>query len=191
MAFLRNKIREEGEKVVLKIKESDGMETELDLASIGEGTDRGDISEVTTEDILNILQRYQHLDGDDIKQEPTVGEDMADANSLHQSENYQFQKFEEAKKFQCPDCGVGFTMKSNMKVHFRKKHGGVKYPCPECGQGFTQKGNMKVHFKSKHQGMKYPCKQCDFITMYPSNLSTHVKSVHGGINRKRPVQAGN
>ena len=94
MEFLRNKISEEEEKVDLEntgedfsheLEESVEMETEFDQTAepdlkkkFGEETDRGDISEVTTDDIFSILQRYQHLDGEDIEPETTVAEDIVD-----------------------------------------------------------------------------------------------------------------
>ena len=42
--------------------------------------------------------------------------------------------------------------------------------CPECGAGFSTKSNMINHYRSKHDGVKYTCNQCDYIATTQNNL---------------------
>merc|ERR1712150_364858 len=87
----------------------------------------------------------------------------------------------DAKSTECPECGKGFSTKTNMLAHCRSKHEGIKYPCNQCGYQATQQGNLQKHIQSVHEGIKYPCDQCDYQATQQGHLQIHIQSKHEGI----------
>ncbi|KFO94908.1 Neurotrophin receptor-interacting factor, partial [Calypte anna] len=45
----------------------------------------------------------------------------------------------------CPNCGKGFTEKSNLTRHLRIHSGECSYKCPEYGKSFRQSFHLLRH----------------------------------------------
>ena len=207
--FLNDKISEEVGKVDLENKgvdfsvepeKSDRIETKIqtsdpDLEEL--------VSGVTTDDISSILERYQHINSDEVKHEEPVAEDNDESDlkmELEHVENvYHIEsrhdpvveeitntKRREFKLEETVDENEEreemYPKKESLGQRKKKSNAGKPSSCPECGKNFKNKNSMKIHFSSIHHGMKYPCNQCDYQATYRSNLSSHVMNMH--IKRK-------
>ena len=209
--FLRNKISEEekvdlektGEDFSHELEESDERETEFDQTSepdlkdtsIGEETGRGDISEVTTDDIFSILQRYQHLDDDDIKPEPTVGEDIVGSNEVN-LDNFQNQTAEAAKTWKetSKENIQPVENSPNVKIEIsedqtERKEEDLDDENKEC---LDSKDLCPTESKKKTIGIgqakmkskahkSFFCPECGKSFTQKGNMKTHYKSIHEGM----------
>ncbi|KAI9707453.1 MAG: Strongly-conserved Zn-finger binding protein (TFIIIA) [Candelina mexicana] len=92
----------------------------------------------------------------------------------HVEINHSGQEVDERRTHVCdyPDCGRGFTKKSNLNVHVRTVHGGEKrFVCGRtdlqqskrldhwtgkdaCGRGFTSKATLEEHVRTQHLGLE-------------------------------------
>ena len=82
-------------------------------------------------------------------------------------------------------CGKYFTLKQNMKKHFRTFHEDdskkERLRCPHCEKTFgpDSNHNLKKHIASKHEHKKLTCDTCKIDFTLPDALVTHKKNKHG------------
>ena len=72
---------------------------------------------------------------EDSKQEPKE-------NSLRGT---NFKEIKRVRRFQCKECGRGYTNRSHLKRHTQAIHEGIKYRCQTCGAEFNQFNNLTRH----------------------------------------------
>ena len=56
-----------------------------------------------------------------------------------------FKHIKQGPRFQCNDCGRGYTNRSHLKRHTQAVHEGIKYRCQTCGAEFNQFNNLTRH----------------------------------------------
>ena len=54
----------------------------------------------------------------------------------------------------------------------------TKWNCQDCGKGFTKSQYLKRHMRNIHYGAKIPCSFCSNNASFKSNLNKHIEAVH-------------
>lgn len=63
-------------------------------------------------------------------------------------------------RFECAECGQGFTQNSSLKQHMLIHSGELPFQCDICDRKFRRKTAIFVHMR-RHSGAKpFSCKQC-------------------------------
>ena len=178
VTFLRNKIREEEREITNPVAANSSLDQDSSSDVINTNIDG-----VTTEDISSILERYQHLDNDNIKQIDLNVDHLATDSENTRKENYRqtpsnMKKLKRAKSSYCPECGAGFTQNYHMKLHYKSIHQGIKYPCSQCDYQATQSTHLRSHVKTKHLGIVFECPDCGIKYSDKRRLLKHYSTKH-------------
>lgn len=91
----------------------------------------------------------------------------------HQKAIHPDQEFN-TTAFKCSECGAGFEMKEELRIHSFIHYEGEIFSCPECDQIFKKKKLLLTHQK-KHGIAQYQCGVCLQWFKYRSNLGKHQK----------------
>ncbi|XP_067000885.1 zinc finger protein 502-like [Anabrus simplex] len=91
------------------------------------------------------------------------------------------------KRHRCSDCGKCFSLRNDLKKHYRTHTGERPYECKECGARFSQGGGLKNHMLSRHgneilgSGLSpmYSCHHCKKIFPIKERLRLHIR-IHTG-----------
>ena len=81
----------------------------------------------------------------------------------------------------CPECGVLFSQRSSVIVHYKAFHLGITYQCDQCELVTKHRGTLKKHIQVKHGNIKYPCHQCDYQSKDDVCLKRHIARWHENI----------
>lgn len=87
-----------------------------------------------------------------------------------------------ARKFQCTECGKCFQRMMHLKVHLNS-HAGIRpFTCGECGLSFAQQSGLNLHIRAKHRNQKnHVCPVCRKSFAQSAHLKHH-ELIHS--NRK-------
>jgi len=96
-------------------------------------------------------QVQQHDDTEEVSIEyddPLCASNFEDSKQGPKENPVRGTNFKDIKRdprFQCNDCGRGYTNKSHLKRHTQAVHEGIKYRCQTCGAEFNQFNNLTRH----------------------------------------------
>uniref|UniRef100_A0A182P7Z3 C2H2-type domain-containing protein n=1 Tax=Anopheles epiroticus TaxID=199890 RepID=A0A182P7Z3_9DIPT len=72
------------------------------------------------------------------------------------------EKSHKTPRFECEECGKGFSQLRNYKYHVSVHRGTKEFAakCPECGKMFNDKGYLSSHLKIHRNKKEYSCPHC-------------------------------
>ena len=142
---------------------------DLEVKEISKGVEMQNEEEDVTEETVMDDEEKETDEDDEPKQ--------TSENKIRQRQPRN-QISSDAKSTECPECGKEFTLKGDMRRHYRSKHEGIKYPCNQCDYQATQQGHLQTHIQSEHEGIRYPCNQCDHQATRKVYLQAHISAKH-------------
>ena len=88
----------------------------------------------------------------------------------------------EKERYMCSKCGITFSTKQSLRIHYGEKHTSIVFECgvDGCTRSFTAKTKRAYHIRSYHRG-GYPCIKCDRRFFAKFNLDKHMRQTHDGI----------
>ncbi|CAN2391301.1 hypothetical protein PRIEUP_LOCUS1340 [Pristimantis euphronides] len=126
----------------------------------------------------NLITHHTHSETDstDLSYNPPNHEEP----SPGQSQNFTTSTSQKGdKKFECAECGKGFTKSSALFEHRRTHTGEKPFSCSDCGKCFPYKSNLVRHQRI-HTGEKpFLCSECGTCFSKYSGLAKHEK-IHTG-----------
>ena len=82
------------------------------------------------------------------------------------------------KSYRCNVCDETFPSKHQLIKHDCPFSFQTPHVCAECGVRFTIVSDLNEHIKGHRAGGSYPCFCCDLIFEYPKDLNCHVRDTH-------------
>ena len=85
-------------------------------------------------------------------------------------------------RYECEECGKGFSQLRNYKYHLSIHKGTKEFAanCPECGKIFNDKGYLSSHLKIHRNRKEYVCPHCPKSFNQRVAFNMHVR-IHTGI----------
>lgn len=91
------------------------------------------------------------------------------------------EKTHKSPRFECEECGKGFSQLRNYKYHISVHRGTKEFAakCPECGKVFNDKGYLSSHLKIHRNKKEYACPHCPKSFNQRVAFNMHVR-IHTG-----------
>ncbi|KAL1396052.1 hypothetical protein pipiens_010792 [Culex pipiens pipiens] len=102
--------------------------------------------------------------------------------SVHQNQKRREANDPESRKFLCTQCGKRFLRKRHLDEHTNSHSGDRKYVC-ECGLSFSQKSGLNLHYRTKHENRKvHTCDVCQKTFAQSAHLKHHAL-IHSNVKK--------
>lgn len=84
-----------------------------------------------------------------------------------------------SKRFQCGDCGKGFSSDSGLYIHsMEHKNDPKKFKCDRCDYSTNDHNSFRRH-KSQHSNIhQYKCPTCDYTSIQSNTYRKHLEKQH-------------
>uniref|UniRef100_A0A1A9V169 C2H2-type domain-containing protein n=1 Tax=Glossina austeni TaxID=7395 RepID=A0A1A9V169_GLOAU len=101
------------------------------------------------------------------------------------------EKTHKSPRYECSDCGKGFSQLRNYKYHLSVHRGTKEFAaeCPECGKTFNDKGYLSSHMKIHRNKKEYECPYCPKSFNQRVAFNMHVR-IHTGVKPHKCVECG-
>ncbi|KAH8306700.1 hypothetical protein KR044_007183 [Drosophila immigrans] len=101
------------------------------------------------------------------------------------------EKTHKSPRYECADCGKGFSQLRNYKYHLSVHRGTKEFAaeCPECGKTFNDKGYLSSHMKIHRNRKEYECPYCPKSFNQRVAFNMHVR-IHTGVKPHKCVECG-
>lgn len=93
----------------------------------------------------------------------------------------QHEKSHKSPRYECNECGKGFSQLRNFKYHISVHRGTKEFAakCPECGKMFNDKGYLSSHMKIHRNKKEYECPHCPKSFNQRVAFNMHIR-IHTG-----------
>ncbi|XP_055372050.1 zinc finger protein OZF-like [Condylostylus longicornis] len=100
-------------------------------------------------------------------------------------------KTHKSPRYECMDCGKGFSQLRNYKYHLSVHRGTKEFAaeCPECGKIFNDKGYLSSHMKIHRNKKEYECPYCPKSFNQRVAFNMHVR-IHTGVKPHKCSECG-
>ncbi|XP_050094599.1 zinc finger protein 142-like [Anopheles aquasalis] len=101
------------------------------------------------------------------------------------------EKNNKTPRFECEECGKGFSQLRNYKYHVSVHRGTKEFAakCPECGKMFNDKGYLSSHLKIHRNKKEYSCPHCPKSFNQRVAFNMHVR-IHTGVKPHKCNECG-
>ncbi|XP_013105906.2 zinc finger protein 8 [Stomoxys calcitrans] len=101
------------------------------------------------------------------------------------------EKTHKSPRYECTDCGKGFSQLRNYKYHLSVHRGTKEFAaeCPECGKTFNDKGYLSSHMKIHRNKKEYECPYCPKSFNQRVAFNMHVR-IHTGVKPHKCSECG-
>ncbi|XP_044315897.1 zinc finger protein 362 [Drosophila rhopaloa] len=101
------------------------------------------------------------------------------------------EKTHKSPRYECADCGKGFSQLRNYKYHLSVHRGTKEFAaeCPECGKTFNDKGYLSSHLKIHRNRKEYECPYCPKSFNQRVAFNMHVR-IHTGVKPHKCNECG-
>ncbi|XP_019544457.3 zinc finger protein 79 [Aedes albopictus] len=101
------------------------------------------------------------------------------------------EKTHKSPRFECEECGKGFSQLRNYKYHISVHRGTKEFAakCPECGKVFNDKGYLSSHLKIHRNKKEYACPHCPKSFNQRVAFNMHVR-IHTGVKPHKCNECG-
>ncbi|KAH8393647.1 hypothetical protein KR200_008739 [Drosophila serrata] len=101
------------------------------------------------------------------------------------------EKTHKSPRYECSDCGKGFSQLRNYKYHLSVHRGTKEFAaeCPECGKTFNDKGYLSSHMKIHRNRKEYECPYCPKSFNQRVAFNMHVR-IHTGVKPHKCSECG-
>ncbi|XP_055905600.1 zinc finger protein 662 [Eupeodes corollae] len=101
------------------------------------------------------------------------------------------EKTHKSPRYECLDCGKGFSQLRNYKYHLSVHRGTKEFAaeCPECGKTFNDKGYLSSHMKIHRNKKEYECPYCPKSFNQRVAFNMHVR-IHTGVKPHKCTECG-
>ncbi|XP_030377815.1 zinc finger protein 250 [Scaptodrosophila lebanonensis] len=101
------------------------------------------------------------------------------------------EKTHKSPRYECTDCGKGFSQLRNYKYHLSVHRGTKEFAaeCPECGKTFNDKGYLSSHMKIHRNRKEYECPYCPKSFNQRVAFNMHVR-IHTGVKPHKCAECG-
>ncbi|XP_058818947.1 zinc finger protein 235-like [Topomyia yanbarensis] len=101
------------------------------------------------------------------------------------------EKTHKTPRFECEECGKGFSQLRNYKYHISVHRGTKEFAakCPECGKIFNDKGYLSSHLKIHRNKKEYSCPHCPKSFNQRVAFNMHVR-IHTGVKPHKCSECG-
>uniref|UniRef100_A0A1A9X297 C2H2-type domain-containing protein n=1 Tax=Glossina brevipalpis TaxID=37001 RepID=A0A1A9X297_9MUSC len=101
------------------------------------------------------------------------------------------EKTHKSPRYECSDCGKGFSQLRNYKYHLSVHRGTKEFAaeCPECGKTFNDKGYLSSHMKIHRNKKEYECPYCPKSFNQRVAFNMHVR-IHTGVKPHKCAECG-
>ncbi|KAH8375744.1 hypothetical protein KR093_008383 [Drosophila rubida] len=101
------------------------------------------------------------------------------------------EKTHKSPRYECADCGKGFSQLRNYKYHLSVHRGTKEFAaeCPECGKTFNDKGYLSSHMKIHRNRKEYECPYCPKSFNQRVAFNMHVR-IHTGVKPHKCAECG-
>ncbi|CAD7086310.1 unnamed protein product [Hermetia illucens] len=101
------------------------------------------------------------------------------------------ERTHKAPRYECLDCGKGFSQLRNYKYHLSVHRGTKEFAaeCPECGKTFNDKGYLSSHMKIHRNKKEYECPYCPKSFNQRVAFNMHVR-IHTGVKPHKCTECG-
>ncbi|KAI8117028.1 Zinc finger and SCAN domain-containing protein 22 [Lucilia cuprina] len=101
------------------------------------------------------------------------------------------EKTHKSPRYECTDCGKGFSQLRNYKYHLSVHRGTKEFAaeCPECGKTFNDKGYLSSHMKIHRNKKEYECPYCPKSFNQRVAFNMHVR-IHTGVKPHKCAECG-
>ncbi|KAH8283537.1 hypothetical protein KR018_005040 [Drosophila ironensis] len=101
------------------------------------------------------------------------------------------EKTHKSPRYECSDCGKGFSQLRNYKYHLSVHRGTKEFAaeCPECGKTFNDKGYLSSHMKIHRNRKEYECPYCPKSFNQRVAFNMHVR-IHTGVKPHKCAECG-
>ncbi|EDW77482.1 uncharacterized protein Dwil_GK18315 [Drosophila willistoni] len=101
------------------------------------------------------------------------------------------EKTHKSPRYECSDCGKGFSQLRNYKYHLSVHRGTKEFAaeCPECGKTFNDKGYLSSHMKIHRNRKEYECPYCPKSFNQRVAFNMHVR-IHTGVKPHKCTECG-
>ncbi|XP_053665084.1 zinc finger protein 142-like [Anopheles marshallii] len=101
------------------------------------------------------------------------------------------EKSHKTPRFECEECGKGFSQLRNYKYHVSVHRGTKEFAakCPECGKMFNDKGYLSSHLKIHRNKKEYSCPHCPKSFNQRVAFNMHVR-IHTGVKPHKCNECG-
>ncbi|XP_037957877.1 zinc finger protein 2 homolog [Teleopsis dalmanni] len=101
------------------------------------------------------------------------------------------EKTHKSPRYECTDCGKGFSQLRNYKYHLSVHRGTKEFAaeCSECGKTFNDKGYLSSHMKIHRNKKEYECMYCPKSFNQRVAFNMHVR-IHTGVKPHKCSDCG-